>query len=129
MKTMMLSKLIDLALPLIVGILVPSVVDLLKRANTWLDTAPGPVKQATAFVVSALAMYLAQLTGIAIPTDLGAWDGTIVNAVIATLLGVALKQQKQVNRLKTITATMPAVAHPIHADPKSPFTIPPGSAP
>lgn len=125
MKDFVLDKLLALGLPLVVGLIVPYCVDGLKRAVAWLDTAPPTVKQGMAFVVAAVATGLAQALGVNVPTDLAAWDGPMVQTILAGLLGIALKQQKQVKTLKQNAAAIPPVATP-HTPPApdSPFHIP-----
>lgn len=129
MKDLVMTKLLDLVLPLVVGLIVPFALDLLKKASAWLDAAPATVKQVMAFVIAGLCTSLAQLLGIAVPTDLAAWDGPFVQTVLAGLLGITLKQQKQVKRLKTLTVPPLAVPH-VPPTPDNPFHIPaPGDAP
>jgi len=84
--------------PVLVGMLVPLVVDALKRVNGWLDTAPGYVKQGVAVAVAALATSLSTLLGAPLPADLAAWDTAVVQTLCAAALGVAIKQGKQLKR-------------------------------
>ena len=126
MKGFVLEKGLGLILPLLIGLVVPFCVDGLKRAAKWLDAAPPAVKQAMAFVVAAMATGLATALGIAVPTDLAAWDGPLVQTILAGLLGIAMKQQKQVQKLKANAAALPAVATPLTpVSPDSPFAITP----
>lgn len=130
MKDMLLSKALDLVLPLIVGLVVPHIVDLLKRASAWLDTAPAQVKQVMAFVIAGGATALAQALGISVPTELAAWDAAFVQTALAGLLGIAMKQNKQLKKLKANAAAIPPVATPSEPiAPDSPFHIPPQGEP
>jgi hypothetical protein len=125
MKTFMLNKLIDMALPIVVGLIIPSALDALKRANGWLDKAPASVKQASAFIIAGLATALAQMLGITVPTDLASWDAPLLHTVLAGLLGIAIKQQKQVKKFKVQQDAIPPLAAPRRPIPvDSPFHIP-----
>lgn len=84
-----------IATPLIVGFITPFVVDAIKRANKWLDAAPAYIKQAAAVAVAAIGSALATIAEVGVPADLAAWDETAVKAIIAALLGIAIKQHKQ----------------------------------
>ena len=128
MKTFVLEKALGLLLPMLIGLVVPYCVDGLKRAVAWLDTAPPMVKQGMAFVVAAVATGLATALGIAVPTDLAAWDGPLVQTILAGLLGIAMKQQRQVAALKARADAIPPVATPhTPVSPDSPFSLPPGA--
>ena len=100
MSNVEISKLLELVLPLLVGLIVPVVLDLLKRTMSWLDQSPTIVKQLAAFVIAGVATVLAQTLGIAVPSDLASWDTTAVQTFVAALLGIVIKQQKQVTKLK-----------------------------
>lgn len=125
MKTLVLDKLIDLLLPLLVGMVVPSLLDLLKRANKWLDAAPAAVKQTMAFVIAGGVTALAQALGLTLPTDLAQWDGPLVATVVAGLLGIARKQHTQLAKVKAQAAAIPPLAAPnAPPAPDSPFRLP-----
>lgn len=89
-----------IATPLIVGFITPFVVDWVKKANKWLDQAPAYIKQASAVAVAAIGSAIATIAEVGVPTELGAWDETAVKAVIAGLLGIAIKQHKQLTAKK-----------------------------
>lgn len=126
MKDLLISKALDLVLPLLVGLLVPYAVDMLKRASAWLDASPPQVKQVMAFVVAGVATSLAQMLGVGVPTELAQWDAPLVQSLLAGLLGIAMKQQRQVKRLKANADALPSVATPnTPPDESSPFYIPP----
>jgi uncharacterized Tic20 family protein len=129
MKSLMLSKLMDFVLPLLIGFIVPPALDALKRASSWLDNAAPSVKQTLAFVIAGIATMLAQMFGITVPTDLAAWDAPLMHTIIAGLLGIAIKQQKQVKSLKANSSAIPPIAAPYTPPaPDSPFHIPPDGA-
>lgn len=100
MSNVEISKLLEVVLPLVVGLIVPVVLDLLKRTMSWLDQSPTFVKQGAAFAIAGLATVLTQVAGIAVPAELASWDTTLVQTLVAALLGIAIKQQKQVTKLK-----------------------------
>ena len=126
MKNLILGKAIEWLIPLLIGLVVPHVLDLLKRASAWLDGSPAQVKQVMAFVIAGLATALATALGITVPTDLAAWDGPLVQTILAGLLGIAMKQNKQITKLRANAAALPAVATPATpVAPDSPFALPP----
>lgn len=129
MKDFLLQKGIELALPLILGLITPRIMDLLKKASAWLDNAPATVKQVMVFVITGVATATAHALGIAIPTDLSAWDAQLVSTVLGGLLAIAMKQQTQVKKLKAnlneMANTVAVPSAPV--DPASPFYIPPGT--
>lgn len=89
-----------IATPLIVGFITPFVVDWIKKANKWLDAAPAYIKQAAAVAVAAIGSTLATIAEVGVPTDLSLWDETAVKTAIAALLGIAIKQHKQLAKKK-----------------------------
>lgn len=89
-----------IATPLIVGFITPFVVDAIKRASKWLDAAPAYIKQAAAVAVAGLGSVIATIAEVGVPTDLSLWDETFVKTVIAALLGIAIKQHKQLTTKK-----------------------------
>lgn len=125
MKDFVFSKLLEMALPLLIGLVVPYCVDGLKRAVSWLDKSPPAVKQGMAFVVAAVATGLATAFGINVPTDLANWDAPLIQTILAGFIGIALKQQKQVKKLKANAAALPPIASPATpVSPDSPFALP-----
>lgn len=99
------NAMVDLAfkavLPILVGIITPHVVDALKKASAWLDAAPAYVKQAAAVVVAGIATMLSTVAGVGVPADLEQWDAALVKTVVAALLGIAIKQHKQLRKTKS----------------------------
>lgn len=93
---------LDLALkilaPIIVGFLTPFVVDAVKRANHFIDSAPAYVKQGLAVGIATIATTLATVLGVGVPTDLSAWDGEVVKGLVAGFLAIAIKQHKQLKK-------------------------------
>lgn len=119
MKGFLLSQLFEMMLPIVVGIITPYCVDGLKLVNSWLDKAPAVVKQAMAVVIAGLITGITNIVGHGLPTDLAQWDTAAVQSVVAALLGIAIKQQKQKKRLEDTLKMMPANASPISGDPDS----------
>ncbi len=125
MKQMLLNRALEMLLPLIIGLLVPPALDALKRAVAWIGKASPQVKQVLAFVMSGLITALAQVVGVGLPTDIAQWDAPVVQTVIGGLLAIALKQHRQVARLKS--AEIPPIASPNAPVATFPFDIPPKS--
>lgn len=98
------NAVIDLAAraitPVVVGVVTPYVVDSVKKVSTWLDGAPAYVKQGAAVVTASAATMLATVVEVGVPTDLAQWDATAVKTILAALLGIAIKQHKQLKKLK-----------------------------
>ena len=90
---------IDLAFkvltPVIIGIAVRPAVDLIKKANKWIDAAPAYVKQGLAVALAALATFLTHLLGVPVPADLAQWDAEVIKILLAALIAIFLKQAKQ----------------------------------
>lgn len=96
---MMLTLALKILTPIIVGFLTPFVLDALKRANAWLDTAPAYVKQGAAIAIAALATTLGSWLEVgALPADLAQWDAQTVQALVAGFLAIAIKQHKQLKK-------------------------------
>ena len=84
--------------PLIIGFVTPFIVDLIKKANKWLDKAPAYIKQSVAIAVAALATGLTHLLGVPLPADLAAWDTEVIKVLVAGFLAIAIKQHKQLRK-------------------------------
>ena len=106
------GKLLEFAIPLVVGVLTPQLVDLLKKLSGWLDASNPMVKQALAIVIAGLMTGIAQIVGHDVPTDIGQWDVGTVHAFLAALLALVLKHSSQL-RLAKAAADLPAIAAPI----------------
>jgi hypothetical protein len=86
--------------PVIVGMLTPFVVDWLKKTSDKLSAAPAYVKQSAAVIVAAIGTSASTMLEYGVPTDIGQWDETAVKTMLAALIGIAYKQQKQLKRSK-----------------------------
>lgn len=127
MKDFIVQKALELAMPLVLGLVTPRILDLIKRGNSWVDGASPSVKQVLVFVITGLATSLAFALGVPVPTDLSAWDAQVVSTVTGGLLAIALKQKQQMAKLKVnLSAVQGAVAVPYKPPAEdSPFEIPP----
>jgi hypothetical protein len=126
MKDFLLDRALAMLLPVVIGFLVRPTLDLLKRGVAWLDKAAPAVKQTMAFVLAGLITALAQALGIGLPTDVAQWDAAIVETVLGGLIAIALKQAKQVEKVKVNAAAIPPTASPTPPGPApdSPFHLP-----
>lgn len=96
---MMLALALKVLTPVLVGFVTPFVVDALKRASAWLDAAPAFVKQGAAIAIAAAATTIGQAIQVgSLPTDLAAWDQHTVEALVAGVLAIAVKQHQQLTR-------------------------------
>lgn len=100
MNSAMLDLAVRMLTPILVGVITPYVVDLLKKVSARLDAAPAYVKQAAAVVVAGLTTMLSTVIEVGVPADLAQWDTTVVKTVVAALLGIAIKQHKQLLKAK-----------------------------
>lgn len=81
--------------PIIIGFITPFALDGIKRMVAFVDKSPAYVKQGLAIAIASLATALTAVLGADIPTDLSAWDGEVVKALVAGFLAIAIKQHKQ----------------------------------
>lgn len=86
--------------PIVVGIVTPYIVDALKRASAWLDAAPVYVKQGVAVAFAGAATMLSTALEMGLPSDPAQWNAAVIKTVVAALLGIAIKQQKQLRSKK-----------------------------
>ena len=102
MRDFLLRQALALILPIITGIATPFILDAFKRLSATLDAAPTAVKQFAALTIATVATALAHVLpiGLTVPTDLGGWDASAVQAVLGALLGIVIKQQAQLARAK-----------------------------
>lgn len=98
------NAVIDLAakaiIPILVGVVTPYIVDALKKLSSKLDNAPAYVKQGAAVLTAAAATMLTTVIDVGVPSDLAQWDTAAVKTVLAALLGIAIKQHKQLKKTK-----------------------------
>ena len=96
---MMLALALKVLTPVIVGFVTPFVLDALKRASAWLDAAPVFVKQGAAIAIAAAATTIGHAIQVgSLPTDLASWDQQTVEALVAGVLAIAVKQHQQLTR-------------------------------
>jgi hypothetical protein len=96
---MMLTLALKILTPVLVGFLTPFVLDALKRASGWLDAAPAFVKQGAAIAIAAAATTLGTVLQVgSLPADLAQWDHQTVEALVAGILAIAVKQHQQLTR-------------------------------
>ena len=86
--------------PLLIGVVTPFALDGLKHLNARLDAAPAYVKQAVAILLASFGTAATHLLGVELPTDLAAWDGDVVKALVAGFLAIAIKQHQQLKKAK-----------------------------
>ena len=98
---MLLSLALKVLTPVIVGFCTPFVLDAVKHSVQWLDDAPAYVKQSAAIAIAAAATTLSTVlcTG-ALPADLAQWDAQVIETLVAGFLAIAIKQHKQLKRVK-----------------------------
>lgn len=98
--TDVLNSLLNVVIPVVIGIATTPVVDALKRASNWLDAAPAIVKNLVVVAVAGLSTYLAHWLGQAVPDDVLHWDANTVSAILAAVVAAARKRGQQVVALR-----------------------------
>ena len=95
-----LSLAVKVLSPLLIGVITPFALDGLKHLNARLDAAPAYVKQTVAILLASLGTAATHLLGVELPTDLAAWDGDVVKALVAGFLAISIKQHQQLKKAK-----------------------------
>lgn len=80
-----LQKLLPVLLPLLLGLAVAPVMQMLKRASTWLDMQSPVVKRVVVALLSVGATFLAKATNLPIPEDVLSMNGEVVTALLTAL--------------------------------------------
>lgn len=120
-----LQQILTLAIPVIVGVLTVPLVNLIKKASTWVDALPDAVKQLFVLLVAYAANLLSGLLGVTLPTSLGGFDSTAVGTLISAVLAYLLHLASSVSIVKsTQAATVAPVAKIIPVSP-TPIVVPP----
>jgi hypothetical protein len=86
--------------PILVGVITPFALDGLKHLNATLDKSPAYVKQTLAIGIASVGTAATHLVGVELPTDLAAWDGDIIKALVSGFLAIAIKQHQQLKKAK-----------------------------
>lgn len=81
-----LTYLVPLLIPALLGLAVVPVMQMLKKASTYLDTRPAWMKQLAVAVLALVATKGSSLLGIAIPEDVLGMNGDAVTAVLTALV-------------------------------------------
>lgn len=97
----MTQDVLAIVLPLLVGYATVPVMDRLKHAVSWIDAQPAAVKQGLVAAIASALTLAARMLQTTLPTDLALWDVTTVDALIAAVVAVAVKQGHQIAARRT----------------------------
>ena len=90
-----LTYLVPLLIPALLGLAVMPVMQILKKFSTYLDARPAWMKQLVVALLALLATKGSSLIGIAIPEDILGMNGDAVTVVLTALVAfVVHKLQK-----------------------------------
>lgn len=92
---------ITLVIPIILGIAIPPLFNLIKRVAGWVGEQPATVQRLLVLLVAAVLNYLAQLFGVTAPTSLGGVDATWLNTFLSAGLAYGLHAANQLSTVKT----------------------------
>jgi hypothetical protein len=87
---------LSVVLPLVVGYATVPAMDAIKHAVGWIDAQPAAVKQGLVVAIASALTIVARYLQVALPADLVLWDASTIDALVAAVFAVAIKQGQQI---------------------------------
>jgi hypothetical protein len=111
MSNPIVQNIIHYLAPAVIAFLTFYLVDIFKKVSSWIDGLPDIAKQILVLAVSYVLTEVGALLGVTLPTSIGGFDSTSIQALLSGLLAFALKHAQQIATNTKTAATATTVAN------------------
>jgi hypothetical protein len=96
MPDAVVSDVVSIVMPLVVGYLTVPITDAVKHGVAFIDRQPAAVKQGLTASIAGALTIVARLLETQLPEDLALWDASTADVLVSSVFAMAVKHSRRI---------------------------------